>query len=113
MSSEPYAIAYGVLPLQISVSELRRVLASCGLTPSTGDTHHVHVLDCDHFVFREDGKGSYLLSADAPTVEALLADATRVSEALIKCRVRHSFEVYDHDDRLVRVFSFPGQGSLA
>ena len=113
MSTEEEPIAFGVLPLKVSVSELRAVLRSCGLTPSEGDTHHVSVAECSHFMFREDGKGSYLVSGDATSLEELLHDTSRVSEALSRSRVRHSFEVYDSGDRLVRIYSFPSQGGLA
>ncbi len=107
MINKGYATAYGVLSVQVSVTELRKLLRSCGLTPSVGDTHHVSLAECSYFVFREDGEGSYLLSADADTLQELLEDTSRVSSALSRSRVRHSLEVYDHEDRLVRIFSFP------
>jgi hypothetical protein len=100
------AIAYGRLPSRISVNELRSLVSSCGLTPSTGDIHHVSVEECSHFLFRENGDGGYLLSADADNTEALLKDAALVSAALTGKQVEHSFEVYDDRDRLVSTFAY-------
>jgi hypothetical protein len=106
MSDDTKAIAYGSLPVHLSLEALRAQLSSQGLTPSA-DPHQVHVKECSHFVFQEDGKGSYLVSADGENLEELLRDAALVSKALSAIPLEHTFEVYDSEERLIRVFAYP------
>lgn len=107
MSDDTRAVAYGSLPVQLSLEALRAHLSSQGLTPSVADAHQVQVKECSHFVFREDGKGSYLVGAEGENLEELLRDTALVSEALSAIPLEHTFEVYDSEDRLVRVFAYP------
>jgi hypothetical protein len=105
MVDDDFAIAYGELPLAVSVPKLRAVLRSCGLTPSEGDTHHVSVRECSHFVFREDGKGAFILSADAETLMELERDAALVSTALTAGGIAHRFELHAADDTFYKALS--------
>jgi hypothetical protein len=107
MSDETTAVAYGSLPVQLSLEALRAHLSSQGLTLSIADAHHVHVKECSHFVFREDGKGSYLVSAQGENLEELLRDTALVSTALSAIPLEHTFEVYDSEERLIRIFAYP------
>src|SRR5438477_12253408 len=109
MSDDMSSMAYGNLPLQVSIAELRSRLADCGLTPTWGDTHHVGLKDCSLFVFRDHHSGGYLISADADTVEQLMADVRHVSDALSKGRLPHLIEVHESEDRLVRKFAYRPQ----
>jgi hypothetical protein len=107
MSIDTAALAYGSLPVHLSVERLRDYLSSQGLTPSMGDAHDVYVKECPHLVFREHGKGSYLLNAKGDTLEKLLRDTALVSRALSAVPLEHTVEVYDSEDRLVRIFAYP------
>jgi hypothetical protein len=107
MQTSRDAVANGAIPQPRTPDEMRRLLSSCGLTPSGGDTHHISVAECSHFVFRENGREGYLLSADAESLDELLRDAALVSGAFSRAGVEHRFEVYDAQDRLVRTLAYP------
>jgi hypothetical protein len=107
MSIDTAAVAYGSLPVHLSVERLREYLSAQGLTPSIGDVHDVHVKECSHFVFREEGKGGYLVNAKGETLEELLRDTALVSRALSAVPLEHTVEVYDSEDRLIRLFAHP------
>jgi len=104
MNEADIPTAYGHLPVEASVPKLRSLLRECGLTPSEGDTHHVSVRECSHFVFREDGKGAFILSAEADTLAALERDAAMVSSALASRGVAHRFELHRADDVFHKAF---------
>jgi hypothetical protein len=107
MSIETTATVVGVLPSVSSVAEMRELLKLCGLTSSTGDTHHVSVQECSYFVFRETGKNEFLLGGDAETLEQMLKETEFVSTALARKKVTHKFEVYDSTDKLAKEYEFP------
>jgi hypothetical protein len=107
MSIDTVAVAYGSLPVHLSLEALREYLFSQGLTPSVADVHELHVKECPHVVFQEDGKGSYLVNAKGETLEELLRDTALVSRALSAVPLAHTIEVYDSEDRLIRVFAYP------
>jgi hypothetical protein len=107
MSIDTTATVVGVLPSVSSVAEMRELLKSCGLTPSTGDTHHVSVRECSYFVFRETDKNEFLLGGDAETLEQILKETEFVSTALASKKVTHRFEVYDSTDKLAKEFAYP------
>ena len=107
MTIDTSATVVGVLPSVSSVAEVRKLLEACGLTPSTGDTHHVSVRECSYFVFRETGKNEFLLGGDAESLEQMLKETELVSAALVRNKVPHSFEVYDSTDNLTREFLYP------
>jgi hypothetical protein len=107
MSIDTVAVAYGSLPVHLSLEMLREYLSSQGLTPSVADVHVVRVKECPQFVFQEDGKGSYLVSAKGERLEELLRDTALVSRALSEVPLEHTVEVYDSEDRLVRIFAYP------
>ena len=44
------------------------------------------------------------LDADADNAESMLADAKLVSNALVNADIKHCFEVYDFNDKLVAYF---------
>lgn len=72
------------------------LLRAAGLTVSVGP-YAVRVHDCDHFSFEQYGGdlGPPRIAADASSLEDLMRDAKRVSEALARAGLRHRFEVYD------------------
>jgi hypothetical protein len=107
MNEETAAVAYGSLPVHVSLEALRDHLSSQGLTPSMADIDRVQVRECSHFVLQEDGKGSYLVNAKGESVEELLRDTALVSSALSAVPLEHTVEVYDSEGRLVRVFAYP------
>lgn len=80
---------------------LHAALLEAGFSLTAG-VHAIRVTECEHFVFQQlDGDVPPAIDADAASVERLIADATRVSTALTAAEIRHRFEVYDGDDRLV------------
>lgn len=107
MPENSSATLYGIVPSALSIAELRSLLARCGLTPSTDDTHHVSVKECSYFVFRQTDRKEFLVSGDADTLEEMLTDARLVSGALSKSQVHHRFEVYDESDNLAAEFRYP------
>ena len=107
MSVDTAAFAYGSLLVHLSLDALRVHLSSQGLTPSVADIHDLHVKECSHFVFHEDGKGSYLVSAKGENLQELLRDTDLVSRALSAVPLEHTVEVYDSEDRFIRVFAYP------
>ncbi|MBT2322928.1 hypothetical protein J7E62_11285 [Variovorax paradoxus] len=109
MDIDTSATAHGSLPALRTVTELRSLIAECGLTASQGDSHQVSVGECSHFVFREDGHGSFILTADAENVDAMMADARRVSSAFAAHNVEHLFEVYGPNEALAGTFRYPAQ----
>jgi hypothetical protein len=107
MSIDTAAVAYGSLPVHLSAERLRDYLSSQGLTPSIGRGHDLYLKECSHLVFREHGKGSYLLNAKGDTLEELLRETALLSRALSAVPLEHTVEVYDSEDRLVRIFAYP------
>jgi len=85
-----------------SKAEMAHILQSFGLEVSVG-TYSIRIKDCDHFVFREYGGdlGDPSIDADAETLERMLVDAGRVSQALAAADLRHRFEIYDDADETV------------
>jgi hypothetical protein len=107
MNIDTVAVAYGSLPVHLSMERLRDYLSSQGLTPSIGDAHNVYVKECSHLVFSEHGKGRYLLNGKGDTLEELLRETALVCRALSAVPLEHTVEVYDSEERLVRIFAYP------
>ena len=95
------------LPALCTVAELLSLIVKSGLTASQGDSHQVSATECSHFVFREDGHGQFMLTADVENVDAMMADARRVSSAFAAHNVEHLFEVYGPNDALAGTFKYP------
>lgn len=85
-----------------SKARMAQILRDAGLRIVVG-RFSIRVEDCSHFVFQEYGGdlGIPAIDADADTPEAMLHDGKLVSDALSKARIRHRFEIYDHEDNLV------------
>jgi hypothetical protein len=81
---------------------LVRHLKDGGLRVSQG-RYSVRIDDCSHFVFQHLGGdiSSPTIDADADNAEVLLQEAQLVSNALAAAGVKHRFEVYDFNDKLV------------
>lgn len=93
-----HAVLVGELQPWPSQELLESALRVHGLRISAGQ-HSVRIASCDHFVFQGFPDAPHV-SADAQSVDALIADARVVSEALSLSKIRHRFEVYDADDRM-------------
>ena len=77
---------------------LAKILREAGLRVVVG-RYSVRIEDFSHFVFQEYGGdlGEPQLDADADSVEDMVRNARRVSEALARAGIRHQFEIYDDD----------------
>ena len=93
---------YGQLESWPSKSDMVRILETAGLSAVVGK-YSIRVQDCEHFVIQEFGGdlGDPVFNADASTPERMIEDGARVSAALAAGNLRHRFELYDNDDRLV------------
>ena len=85
-----------------SKPEMAAVLRAARLSITVG-RYSIRIEDCDHFVFQGYGGdlGDPSVDADADSLERMLHDGGRVSEALSDAGIRHRFELYDDDERLV------------
>ena len=91
---------------------LIKLLRDCGLRTGEGK-YSVQIEDCEHFVFQYlGGDIEPTIDADAENPERLFRDASLVSAALAAAGVKHRFEVYDSDDKLVNYihFNWPAKG---
>src|SRR5262245_18996844 len=81
------------------------ILRDAGLHVTVG-LYSIRVDDCSHFVFQEYGRdlGEPSVDADANSAAEMSRDAERVSVALSRAGVIHSFEVYDEDQALAGRF---------
>ena len=94
------AMACGQIGRRSSPAEIASSLRANGVN-ADHNQYCVRVLDCSHFKFVfVDGFAD--IDADADRTEAMLADASVVSTALSKAKIKHCFEVYDYNDTLVR-----------
>ena len=93
---------YGQLESWPSMADMVRLFETAGLSVEVGQ-YSIRVRDCGHFVIQEYGGdlGDPVFDADASTPERMIEDGGRVSAALAAANLRHRFEVYDNDDRLV------------
>ena len=91
-------------PTKIEMAEL---LISCGLPVIVGK-YSLRLQEFDHFVFQEyDSSGnSPSIDADAETKEQMLKEANLVSKCLSKAKIRHRFEVYDGNEKLVGYYHY-------
>src|SRR5689334_26053 len=92
----------GTLEPWPSKQALADILRGAGLSIHVG-RFSVSIGNCGHFKFQNYGGdlGDPTISADAETLEALIADGQRVSAALAAADVRHWFEVYDNSSNVV------------
>ncbi len=81
---------------------MAEILQAAGLSVYVG-TYSIRIKDCEHFVFQEYGGdlGDPCIDADADTLEQMLLDAGRVSQALAAAGIRHRFELWDETDTMV------------
>jgi hypothetical protein len=82
-------------------------LENGGLRVNQG-LYSVRVEDCSHFVFQHLGGDitSPTIDADAENAAILHQEAQWVSAALTAAGVKHRFEVYDYNDKLVAYLHF-------
>ncbi|HEX9952291.1 MAG TPA: hypothetical protein VGB53_11020 [Rubricoccaceae bacterium] len=99
--SDDWAILAGDVTPWPSRDAMASLLRSAGLTADVG-RYSVRVRDCARFAFQEYGgdRGEPTIDASAVSVDALVHDASLVSNALTRAGVRHRFEVYDAGDVL-------------
>src|SRR5258706_13763577 len=81
---------------------LAGVLRSAGLNIYVGQ-YSIRVEDCSHFFFENYGGDicEPTIDADAGSVEEMTRDAKLVSDALSRAAVKHRFELYDVDNKMV------------
>jgi hypothetical protein len=81
---------------------MARLLASAGFSVVVAQ-YSIRLDDCEHFVLQEYGGdlGEPHIDADAKTLERMLEDGGRVSNALAAANLRHRFELYDESGELV------------
>ena len=85
-----------------SKSEMADLLRGAGFSVNVG-TYSIRLDDCEHFVFQEYGGeiDPPTIDADGSSLDAMLHDGNRVSEALASCGIRHRFEIYNLDGDMV------------
>lgn len=100
--TDPFAILAGQLEHWPSKDELAGILQSAGLHVQVG-RYAISVDACERFAFKQYGGdlGDPVIDAGAETVERLLRDAALVSDALASAGLKHRFEIYDGNDRLI------------
>ena len=78
------------------------ILRDAGLKTNVG-RYSIRIRESASIVFREYGGdlGDPCLDGDADTLEDMMRDAKRVSDALARAGIRHRFSVYDAADNLV------------
>jgi hypothetical protein len=83
------------------------ILREAGLRATVG-RYSVRIDDCSHFVFQQYGGdlGLPVIDADANSGANMLRDAERVSGALGRAGVVHSFEVYNEQDAVIGYFHY-------
>ena len=88
-----------------SKSEMASILCAAGLNLHIG-TYSIRITDCQHFAIQEYGAdlGDPVFDADADSLSQMLADAAKVSGAMIAANLRHRFELYGDDNELVGYF---------
>jgi hypothetical protein len=98
---EDGAILYGRCSPWPARADLVAVLRAGGLAVSEG-RYAVRVTACENFSFEHYGGDMEPgIQADAETLDRMLADAEIVSRALTLGNVRHGFEVYGPEGKLV------------
>lgn len=96
------AVLFGTCAPWPSRDDLVVALQRAGLKVGIG-RYAVRIEDCQHFSFEHYGGdlGDPSISADAETPERMISDGQRVSSALATAGVRHRFEIYDAEEKLV------------
>lgn len=98
------ALVAGTIENWPSKDELVGILSDAGIDTVVGE-HAVKLRACSSFVFRDfDGAATPSITAVHDSVHALKDMAGKVSGALAKHAIRHQFEVYDDDGKLVTSF---------
>ncbi|WP_339731706.1 hypothetical protein [uncultured Gimesia sp.] len=99
-------------------SEMAQILDEAGLDVSVG-LYSIQVLLSGNacFAFEEYGGdlGDPVINADADSAEELLREARLVSDALMRAKLRHRFEIYSHGPDLLGYlhFDWPLKGERA
>jgi hypothetical protein len=85
-----------------ALSEMATVLQAAGLRCTVGK-YSIRIENCAHFVFLEYGAdlGLPQIDADADSLDLMLQDASVVSAALRSADLKHRFEIYDENNKLV------------
>lgn len=93
---------YGQLENWPSKTEMARLMEAAGFSVYVGQ-YSIRLQDCEHFAFQEYGGdlGDPQFDADASSLEKMLKDGGRVSDALTAAGIRHRFELYNDSDELV------------
>ena len=92
----------GELETWPSMSEMASLLASAGIAVSVG-RFSIRLTDFDHFVLQEYGGdlGDPAIDFEADSLDEMLRDAGRVSQAFADANLRHRFEIYEDARELV------------
>lgn len=98
---------YGELSDWPSKRGMARLLKKAGFRVSVGN-YSVRLEDCEHFIFQHYGGdlGDPVIDADANSAADLIRDARRVSKAFADVGIRHRFEIYDWQDRMIDYLHF-------
>ena len=83
-------------------SQMVKIMRAAGFSVTVG-RYSIRLDDCDHFIFQEYGGdlGEPQIDADANSLETMMRDAVRVSQALTDADIRHRFELYDDANKMV------------
>lgn len=81
------------------------LLADAGLGV-VEERYSLRIKDFSHFVFQEyhGDLGVPTIDADADSVDELLCNSQRVSQALAMAGVRHRFEIYEDDQESMSAY---------
>ena len=87
--------------------KLTKILRAGGLNVTEGD-YSIRVNDCSHFVFQEFGgdSGDPQIEAEADSLEIMLSEGGMVSKVLADAGIKHRFEIYDTEDKMVGYLHF-------
>jgi hypothetical protein len=102
MSGDRAAVLYAELEHWPEQRQMASLLVDAGLKIKVGQ-YSIRVECESHFVFQHYGMdvSEPVIEADADSLEQLLMDAKMVSNALAHGGVRHRFEIYFHENKLV------------
>jgi len=93
----------GALSAWPQKQQMAAILRAAGLNLYVGQ-YSIRIKDCSHFVFQQYGGGDMSeprVDADADSLEQMMRDAKLVSDALARGRIRHRFEIYDSNQKMV------------
>jgi hypothetical protein len=97
----------GDIITRLSLRRLAKLLRAGNLPAEVRESCHyqggryIRVTDVGDFKLERISSNEYLARADMETVEQLLSAALRTSDILTSQRIKHGFELYDEQEKLV------------